>query len=270
MKAALLLALLLPAGTAFAAAPPTTPGTPMADVPGGKNITCSAFLKLGGEAETKVLYFVNGYAAGIADQIAAGTPPAQGGTQQTGQAIASNTAGSITSIPAINGIALDQLQTLCNAEPSKTVLAVIPGGLPISGSGSITSAGGTSGTGGTNGAAAGTATGGVGTSTGGVGTSTPAAGTTTGPSGAVNATTPNNGTLGSTMPGSTGTGTTNGVTTTAPGTATGGGTTTGTTTTGTTTTTAPSPAAPTVPAPAASGATTSAPAVPAPAAPAGQ
>jgi len=155
MKAALLLALALPASAA-SAAPPATPGMPMADVPGGKNITCTEFLKLGGEAATKVLYFVNGYAAGVADQIAAGTPPAQGGTKDKAAATASNTAGPLTSTPALNGVSLDQVHALCTAKPTATVLSLIPGGLPVTGNGTLTDT--TGGTATTGAAATGTTT----------------------------------------------------------------------------------------------------------------
>jgi hypothetical protein len=178
------LAVLLAATPSLAATTPGAPGIPMSDVTGGKDLTCSTFLKLSGEAATKVLYFVNGYAAGIADQLAAG---AQSGTNTgtsataTNGATASGSAGNgatkaasspVASSPALNGMSMDQLRAVCRASPDSKVLAVMPGGEPISASGTLTSnsAAGAAGTTGTNGASgtagAGAASGAGGAATG--------------------------------------------------------------------------------------------------------
>jgi hypothetical protein len=48
----------------------------MSGISDGMDITCQAFLSLAGERATRLLYFLNGYTAGIADQLAADAPGA--------------------------------------------------------------------------------------------------------------------------------------------------------------------------------------------------
>jgi hypothetical protein len=147
----LLAAAALPA-MALAAAP-STPGLPMSGIPGGKAITCRAFLKLSGASATNVLYFINGYAAGIQDQVSAGTPNLGGAGNSTAPAKADD-------LSNLTGVTMDEVKTLCRAKPQASVLSTIPGGEPVTGNGTLTgsasdSAAAGSGTAGT---AAGTAT----------------------------------------------------------------------------------------------------------------
>src|ERR1700679_1438023 len=58
----------------FGIVPVFAQSTPLPGVPGGKNVTCREFLQLDAAKENEVVYFANGYAAGIEDQISAGTP----------------------------------------------------------------------------------------------------------------------------------------------------------------------------------------------------
>lgn len=210
------LALAALSTSAFAASQPPAPGLPMADIAGGRNLTCTTFSKLGGEAATRVLYYLNGYAAGVEDQIAAGTPnanptadtkvapsagptatpaPVADTTAHPRAAVAANApaAGSngVGSMASLTEMTLEQVRALCEAKPDAKVLSLIPGGQPVSANGTLTGT---------------TAAGGTTTGTTGTTTMTGPAGTTTGAAasdGSYNATVNNDaaaaGTSGSTM-----------------------------------------------------------------------
>jgi len=160
MRFSLLIGLALAAApTAGLAQGVHAPGQPMAGIPGGKNVRCSEFLRLGEPAATRVLYFVDGYAAGIADQVAAGTPGTASNAAATDGTAAANQAATTGAIPpatsavtsaatsatvaadttaALTALTLDQLHSLCEAQPGATVLSVVPGARPVSSGGAVT------------------------------------------------------------------------------------------------------------------------------------
>jgi hypothetical protein len=84
-----------------------------------KDITCRDFLRLGQPEADQALYFVNGYSSGAEDQVAANTSgPASGSGDRSG-----------TATPGSGGwISLDDLQAICQASPSSTVLSMVPHG----------------------------------------------------------------------------------------------------------------------------------------------
>jgi hypothetical protein len=137
---------------AQAASQPVVPGIPMADVQGGKNLSCATFSHLDAAVATRVLYYINGYAAGVEDQIAAGTPnsssadntkvaPSPGPTSTqptTPTAMPANPkSDGIGSMAGLEGITLDQLKAVCLSQPRATVLSVMPGGQPVTANGTI-------------------------------------------------------------------------------------------------------------------------------------
>ena len=135
-------------GIALAGAlPGFAQSTPLPGVPGGKNITCREFLRLGTARENEVVYFANGYAAGVEDQIAAGTPSTPGNTPATTSdantsinRLAPNASpvAPLKSLSNLADIDLDQLRAVCRTALSATVLSKVPGGSPAAGSGTIT------------------------------------------------------------------------------------------------------------------------------------
>jgi hypothetical protein len=128
----------------LAVAPAMAQAVPAQQNPGGKAITCRQFLRLDAAEARAVLYFANGYAAGVEDQIAAGTPDAQaihspsGRTRQESAPIGrpAPPAGSV-SMANLATMTMDQLRAVCQTSPSATVLSMIPGGNPVSGSGTL-------------------------------------------------------------------------------------------------------------------------------------
>jgi hypothetical protein len=138
ISAGLLLALCLSAAPGYAQA------AGAARVPGGRDVTCREFAKLGAAQANEVLYYADGYAAGIQDQIAAGTPNVSAttaaGTTATSVLNADTKAGS-AKLSDLTSLTLDELKAVCAASPSATVLSMIPGGRPVSGSGTITASG---------------------------------------------------------------------------------------------------------------------------------
>lgn len=166
------LTLAVATSTAAFAQNAPAPGQPMADLPGGRNVSCAEFLRLGEAAAVRVLYYADGYAAGIADQLASSAPTTTGSStnnnnnnnnnKNNSSTAAANRAATTRDLPpatsgvtgptdnstasstaTLTALTIDQLRSLCQAEPRATVLSVVPGGRPVNSGGTATNNAGT-------------------------------------------------------------------------------------------------------------------------------